>query len=290
MTFNTPSVTENTCPFLGLINDSKTRMSYPSNQNHCHHARPVACPGLTHQQEFCLSADFGKCAVFQSALNQPMPERIGAAVKKQLPVKRLIWMGALMAAVITVAGAVVWFLQPGGLFARPTNTPTVTATTTPTMTPTVTLTVTASSTPQVASPTPSQAVILTPTPPARHTLETPFGSGRQFIIHRVDSGESLDLLVAKYKTSSAAILAVNYNLKPALWVYSVVVIPTGGGDIGGVPPMTAQPVEKADTSMKDLAAHYKVDVALLCALNDLPADYRFQEDEWVLIPHVTPTP
>lgn len=53
------------CAHLGLYDDEKTWLAFPSPGNHCHRVRPAGAVDLVHQQTHCLSADHVSCPVWQ---------------------------------------------------------------------------------------------------------------------------------------------------------------------------------------------------------------------------------
>jgi hypothetical protein len=66
------------CPYLGLKEDATTALNFPSEGNHCHHTRPVAPINPAHQQQRCLTAEYGLCPIYQAAHPGPMPAALAA--------------------------------------------------------------------------------------------------------------------------------------------------------------------------------------------------------------------
>jgi hypothetical protein len=81
------------CPFLGMLTDPQTAMSYPSSWNVCHHARPGASPRPQVQRLLCFSGQHSDCPVFTCAelaalpagMRWPQPRR-SFKLKVALPV------------------------------------------------------------------------------------------------------------------------------------------------------------------------------------------------------------
>ncbi len=67
---------EAACPFLGMKNDIKTIVNYPSDQNHCHRARQPAAPKLSHQTAYCLTQAFPACPMLQTSKRIALPAEL----------------------------------------------------------------------------------------------------------------------------------------------------------------------------------------------------------------------
>jgi hypothetical protein len=130
--------------------------------------------------------------------------------------------------------------------------------------------------------------IYTEEPP--HLLLTPFGGERVFLLHRVTAGEDLIAIADKYQTSVEAIRAANYNMTLELWVDTVIIIPPNQADMTGITPMTPLEITGTEKTIQELAAEYGISPELLGALNARSTEYSFQIGEWVIIPHVAPSP
>lgn len=62
------------CPYLGLRRDPSTVLEFPSERNHCHHARPIAPVNLRHQRLSCLTDRYVNCPVYHQSKAQSLPE------------------------------------------------------------------------------------------------------------------------------------------------------------------------------------------------------------------------
>jgi chromosome partitioning protein len=61
------------CPFLGMRDDIKTVVNYPSDMNHCHRARKPVAPKLSHQTSHCLTQSFPRCSMLQTGKKISLP-------------------------------------------------------------------------------------------------------------------------------------------------------------------------------------------------------------------------
>ncbi len=69
---------ESFCPFVGLADDSQTRLAYPSAWNLCHRAAPPAAAREEHQRLYCLTSGYLACPVLRGKQNAPLPNAIRA--------------------------------------------------------------------------------------------------------------------------------------------------------------------------------------------------------------------
>ena len=208
--------------------------------------------------------------------------------------RRTLWrtVSALVVLAVLVA-VVVWqgiargffFLpsQPGKSTSTPTLTelPVLPSEATPTLTPT-----------GGAAPTglgltlvPTKTSLPTPTtqPVLKLALETPLGLNKEFMIHRMLEGESLDWLASKYGTTVMLIQAVNYYLPSPLWINWTIIIPLGRIDLQGVPAFQPYMVT-AGMTVDEFAQSISVDASTLSYYNGLTAAYRLSPGDWLLVP------
>ena len=301
---------ERTCPHLGLSYDPKSLMDYPCAQNVCYHSDPPASPGESHQKKFCLEPAHRACPLFSEMSHKPMPKEILEAAHKHrfrfnifpwtlgmlflvltgvfyynwpliepnLVVPSLVPTGEqpVIAAVIPVTGSDVTeeptmaFTPTDNITLIPANTVSPVETASPTVTVTV-------------EPTLTDTPTRTPEPP--RALQTPFGVDRQYLIHRILGGETLEWIAKDHGTSVEAIRAANFDLPPTLWEDSLVVVPFNQTDIDGIIPMTIHKVTGEAINIELLADEQQANLMILCQVNDRPHSYVFLPGEWVLIPH-----
>lgn len=288
------------CPYLGSQDDPETALCYPSLLNRCYRPIPTAQVKLNYQLNCCLSTGYSKCMVFQRDVGIPPPLKKRDRRQKVARSKRsqvFLWM---ILGVIVIIGLIVWQSLSGGIFrftslgdslggVKPIafmDTNSLIPTIVPTMIPRAS---TATLIPFSPSPTWTLASF-TPTLAVFHALETPIGITNQFVIHRVQLGESLPLLAMRFGTTTEAIQWVNFKIKLPLLLGALIIIPVNQTDISGMPSFEAYMVEK-DISVEALAKQLMVDPSVFESYNDLRDGQVLIADEWVLVPHIsTPTP
>jgi capsular exopolysaccharide synthesis family protein len=149
-------------------------------------------------------------------------------------------------------------------------------------TPDLDLTRTAES---LSQPTNTPTLKPTSTVPTNpHTLDSPIGTNPRFIIHRVKSGENLDLYAQEYHTTIEAIRAVNYYSPTPIWEDWLIVIPLDTTDTTNLPAFEAYMVTDKNITIEKLAQSNLVDPALLKTYNGYPDNYQLTAGEWILIP------
>lgn len=275
------------CPFLGLIDDPETTISYPSISNFCHHSKPAGIVVFDHQQQYCLNEGYSSCPVFQREKPGPLPKEI--RVKQPgitethpwLPVAALLSIIALGIALSIIFG-IIKVPSLFGIEQQITTTqfsPTSSIPTTTVIPTRVPPTPTATITPTSVPPT------LTPTLQVYRLLETPLPEYPNLMIHRLKEGEGINLLAQLYDTTSAAISAVNYNLPPVLWINSVIVIPVGATDVASIPKFSTYEVQRSGITIEEFAQSNQLNADQLRKYNVLPEGYILTQGEWLIIPH-----
>ena len=273
------------CPHLGLREDKETAISYPAEMNCCYHARPVAYVSFDHQRRYCLTEHYSECSVLKQKKLVSLPKKYrGAGPESPKP---SVGLPLLAFTIVMLAGLIVSILLgvirlPGyeGMALFPTSNPIPTIFY-PTRTP---LPPTATRTPTMVLPTRTR-MVFTPTEIAPHFLDTPIGSVPQLIIHRALPGESFEQLATQYKTSIAAIKAVNFNLPDRLFENYALVIPLNTTRVTGLPKFSTHEVIVDGISIEEQAQLLQVDSRTLREFNQLPAGYILTIGEWLLIPN-----
>jgi hypothetical protein len=163
-----------------------------------------------------------------------------------------------------------------------TRTPTKTRTPTPTKTltpkPTLTKTLTI---------TPTQTQTRTPTIDiTKLGLDTIIGKDYPFIIHRVQTGESLSQYATLYKTSAGAILRVNYALNIPMWIDALVVIPVGFSDVEKMPYFQPYRIKTSGITVEVLAKELGTDLKEFIFYNSFTNGEKLKLGIWVLIPRL----
>lgn len=158
-----------------------------------------------------------------------------------------------------------------------TRTPVPSRTPTSSRTPTATRTPTASRTPTIPSTLPPGT--------CGHALDAQFGTGVKFVIHRVTSGENLDVYSTKYQTDQEAIRAVNFSMPVPIWADWVIVIPIGTTDMRGIPPFEPYQASGETMSLDQLALQLNTDAPSLQKYNVFDNTCKTFVN-WLLIPRV----
>lgn len=65
------------CPHLGMLDDTTTTTTFPSEVNHCLHCKPACVPSSQHQSAYCLSQQYTNCPI----IHQPAPARLPAHLR-----------------------------------------------------------------------------------------------------------------------------------------------------------------------------------------------------------------
>jgi hypothetical protein len=305
------------CAYLGVKEDPATCLGYPSAWNNCHRARPPAAVRLTYQQQYCLTAQHGQCAVFQSEKIGPLPSSMRE--KHVHPTRRLrggLLVAALLAALALVSGA-LWYLGvppslaqsaphvagtprlagPDSVLNGP-GSPTVPAASAldlaglPTAdTPMPSRLNSSSGGPAFGTPSPTAQIASTSTQACGHQLDEPIGVGRKFVIHRVQSGDTLEGYTAVYGTDLASIEAVNAEAVLPLRPDQIIVIPLNQKAIAGVPAFETFEVYQKDARISKVAAMVgSSDVGDFLFYNGYTYTQCLTFAGWVLAPRSQPRP
>jgi len=284
------------CPFLGLVDDSETPMSFPSAWNNCHYCTPVAPVLLDHQRDFCLSLAHSTCPVLEQSPDQALPDNI-LNPQKVYPGKRKsrkLIISSIILGLLAILGMLfITQMQPAQIQVEQrkgtTSQPILKAlSTTQPITPTLVLEkTTASPIPPLSDP--PLAVESAPETPTftftrvPHQIESLIGVRYIFKIHRLQQEETLSWLAYKYGTTQAAIIAVNYNLPNPLRAKELIIIPVNQSDTSGLPKFEAYRV-KENTTLEALAAQLDVKPTQLQLYNGFGANTQLFEGEWLVIP------
>lgn len=280
-----PGQLKTACPHLGLIHDAASHMNFPSLSNHCLKCKKPGSPNFDHQQNYCLSKNYVDCVLAQSDRKIPMPITIGAPAPSPY---RLFWFISIPA-VLILAAVFILYRNPA-VSAAPALAPAASLSTPiiPLASPTDQKMVSETASLPVAvglTPLPSQIAMPFVSQHGFEVTKIPFGSDQVYLIHIVAQGETLDVLAANYATTVQAIIAVNYELTPPVWVDYPIVIPLDATDVAGLPSFTVYIVEEYQTiSSKDLAEVLAVDAADLEFYNVCSANCQFARGDVLLVP------
>jgi hypothetical protein len=273
------------CPYLGLHDDAKTSLAYPSPWNHCHRTNPSSAVSVSHQANACLTDKHKQCEVYCSNTPKGLPKNLRA---KFSPVERNATSGNV------VFWVVIGFLLLVGLFSvliggqwnmESSLSKDVLETSTNTL---------ASDEPDNLSPaiSPINTGMPDTTPNTTHVasrvcgheLDAIFGDEDRFVLHRIAIGENLDLYANRFQTSTNAILYINYEIQIPVWENAVIVIPVGITVGAGFPFFETFEQESIKISVDELAKQLNTDAQLFRRYNGF--DETCSEfSGWMLIPH-----
>lgn len=284
-----PGQLKTACPHLGLIHDAASHMNFPSLSNQCLKCKKPGSPNFDHQQNYCLSKNYVDCVLAQSDRKIPMPIAIGVSAPSPY---RLFWFISIPALLILVA-VLILYRSPawtGNGYGASALAPAVGLSTPITLLASPTdrkmVSETASLPAAVGStPLPSQIAMPFVSPHGFEVTKIPSGSDQVYLIHIVAQGETLDVIAANYATTVQAIIAVNYELTPPVWVDYPIVIPLDTTDVAGLPSFTVYIVEEYEIiSSKELAEILAMDAADLEFYNVCSADCQFAQGDVLLVP------
>jgi len=130
--------------------------------------------------------------------------------------------------------------------------------------------------------TPTITPTTVPTPDLSEALTEPFGANNAYILHMVQSGDSLPILEDLYLTSAEVITAAN-KIKGSIQLGQVLVILLERRDASGITQFAVQFVAE-DTLVEDLAAELGVLAADLAFHNDFNLGDTIPAAQWVIYP------
>ena len=278
---------------MGLRNDPQTRFGYPTLGNYCHHMAPPGLVTPDYQRNWCFSEEFTNCPVYQGAPKDRLPDGLIQKPESTLPNRNmLLAIGLGVFAIVLLILLVVLIGRNRGtsqqnrsqtataLAANLALTPSATHTLPPSLTPTAepTLTPTGTNTPTVT-------LTNTPALPTQGPgLETLFGLNNEFLIHKVATNESLNIIALRYKTSSIVISATNeIRNGVSLQVDQILVILPNQTEVSDLPVLRPLYLEK-DASVDSLAQEYGVSASDLRRYNALGDSDLIPTGRWIIIP------
>jgi LysM repeat protein len=154
---------------------------------------------------------------------------------------------------------------------------------------------------ETPNPSPSPTPTLSPTPTQTPTplsptlgpgLETPFGPGAEFILHKVVTGESLQVVASNYRTKKAVITSMNeLSFGGILHPDMVLVIVPDMKENLPLYPIFHPVFIDQDATVSSLAVEYGVSLDDLRRYNSLGEGDSLPGGRWIVIPILqTPTP
>lgn len=175
------------CPHLGLKSDPGTALHFPSMGNYCYHVNPPEVVKESHQKQYCLTAEYGQCPIYQSAVARRMPRKYAAGRAAMLGEKKRAPTALIVIGLVVLVLAA--FLVPeltgqGSLLNRPGGN-------LPAIQPTVTTTASATNTAGVFRP------LATATKSALRPFCQPPPSWHPHIVTETDTFASLSRTYAR---------------------------------------------------------------------------------------------
>jgi len=278
-------------------------MGFPSSENRCFHSTHPKSPNLSHQQNFCLLRSYEECKFYQINDVKAMPPEIATPTRMGKPIKTVI----ILICLLVIAGAALmgtmgWKNFISSLFPSLSESPVGIPSASPATVPAVSVLETSVSASEVTlhsthTPTPAWNAagtstarpgdILTPLPYPHgfEVTKVPPGGNQGYLVHIVAVGETLDMIADRYDTTVQAIMAVNYGLKPPVWVQYPIVIPVNTKDAAGLPAFKVYVVEAYESiSAKSLADVLGVDASALEFYNLCTANCQFNKGDVLLVP------
>jgi hypothetical protein len=307
------------CPYLGLHDDQRTSLAYPSAWNYCFRARPSASVSISHQIAACLSPEYIHCPVYLAVQDGTLPANLRGSSSAptrhrksaRRKLRRMAWSVVII--ILLIMAFILgqrffpsyfesWF-SPNTTSSLATTTvradstnyaqigtiPSHTATGSP---PQASFTATPV---PLKTGTPTHAISLTKpgfTPIIKrcgYTLDTPFGADVKFTLHQIASGENLDKLTVRYQTTVDAIRAVNFSLPIPIWENSILVIPIGVSDVTGVPSFEPYRADGTIFSLEELALKLSADAQALLKYNAFSDSCTIFKG-WLIVPRAAKTP
>lgn len=293
---------EQPCKYLGIFKDPDTCFSFPNQMNCCNKVKKPENIKISHQENFCLSSNPERCAIYKESNPRHLPNNIVGEilVKERLKLPQLlVFSFGLIVFVSILTINLLNLNQNGTLFAFSTKSPIFYYTPTPSELPMPTFT--SVEIDMLAEfPTETDGPIkteITETDSPTKTeitgystatfgpgITTPFGNEKQYLIHQVRPGESLHYIADLYNTSLEALLGINSLIEGyPIWVNQIIIVSPG---------TTQGPYEKLDaitlkedTMLQSIADNYSTTIIKLIELNDFGEIYTIPIGRWVIVPH-----
>lgn len=275
------------CPFLGLVDDKDTSVSYPSEWNVCHKCHGHPSPIYDHQEEVCLTAEFNNCEYYLDEKTAWMSTAVknsnGPAKPEDPGRNRRLVVSIILIVLFTISAFLYFMFKPQldqtlGFITQPTSTVTVV----PTFT----------NTPVKETSTPlAFAATITPYPTLTkyvfnqcgYELDQEFGGDQKFTIHQIQDGETIDKLLAPFDISYEQVQAVNYFVPQPLWIGFPLILPNYGNDFNSSKTYQALELDEEDIDIEALSQQLGLESAKFIELNGLEKDCN-SFSGWFIVP------
>ena len=300
---NEPIASIRACPYLGLFEDAATWIGYPHPNNSCHRSKSAEFIEPTHQQNYCLSSNYTSCERYQQGLEIPPPPEF-RRISTQLANRKILLIAGLAAIIVSgLIGLAIFTLLQSRSASSPESAVSPTsaalalyATNSLTVIQPATE-VPPSDTPAPEPPTQMPATVTlaytatntsTVTPTSQPTqgpgLGTPFGPDNGYILHTMQTGESLGSLANQYDTSVAVIQKANLLVEGAsIWPGTTLVILVGRKDANSVQKFRVIQIE-SPTTVSEISQQYASTEEDLRLYNELGAGDFIPIGRWLIIP------
>lgn len=305
-------ITPRVCPHLGLHDDQRTSLAYPSEWNYCFRAHPPSPVRISHQIAACLSPEYAACPVYKAKQTAALPVQLRGRSnapswrRKLAPKKtgRLIWLALAVLFLITsfiavrefspgylsnpflpILNAYTSFKATAELNRVPTESP---VPATPTQSSSTRI-VQTQQVPQSTPVIPTAMATRTPIPKrCGYTLDTLFGAEPKFTLHQIAIGENLDKLAEINQTTTDAIRSVNFSMPVPIWENWIVIIPVDVLDVSGLPAFEPYQADGTIFSLVDLALALGTDVQSLSKYNAFTEACTVFRG-WLIVPRASET-
>jgi len=272
------------CPFLGLHDDPKTALAYPSPWNCCYRARPHAPVSVPQQMSTCLNRNHADCPMLLAESPSELPRELRGTPtsiqRKTAPNLRrlgILWFIVLLGMAVFLGYRIL--VQPISPFLISTPYPSPRP----------------QSTDASLSQVPSAQPFALPDPDDNslptgesevvcgHSLDIPFGSDPQLVVHRVKGGENINGYADEYGTTVQAILSINHEIRIPIWENTLVVIPIGTTLVVGLPPFEIYEIPRTVSSPADLIQPLGTDLPSFLKYNAFNESCTIFSG-WILVP------
>jgi len=284
---------EQTCEYLGTIPDPLVCYNFPHPQNHCYRVKKPAQVNLNYQENICLSCKYDQCAIYQQENLRHLPDKIARGRQEGRSYKFLFFRIAAMGLILAAAMIAVRIIRTAEVnnpqsLVSPTmqefDTLIPTDSTEPSITPEemdVSMIIPTQTPPVKQKVTPEAEIEITPT--GGPGFSTPFGFSQKYVIHEVQSGESLSLISDKYNTTIDSIVEINsLQAGNPIWINQIIVVKPGATTIESE-KLEAIYIEE-DTPLVRIAEDYAISIEKLKDMNALGGHEIIPAGRWLVVP------
>jgi hypothetical protein len=274
------------CPYLKLENNSNKGLAYLSPSNACYKISTPQLVSLAYQEEICLSGRSAVCPVMAAGFTGSLPSEIRGKRDPWIKIRKISKRLTSVLAFIFLLAVIGYMLVTSGaanafLTLLPFYVPPVQAwfgvSSKPAYKPILTV-------------TPGTII---PTQVNDNGQDLILGPEKQYTVHIVLEGETLEVLAKTYHMTPEAIKKVNplvnYGVEPLM----VLVMVPGNQDLKELVPLKVLRIDKV-TSLQNFLNDYQINQTVFNSLNMI-SDEQIQPGEWIILPYyakftILPTP